>query len=86
MRPRRRRKIHGPYVPDHLRRRAVTGHRADRTGSKEPLDLVKDLKAHGANTVIGLNWDEKGDPKDLNLCLWRHADGSSSAANIILLP
>lgn len=36
----------------------------DRTGSKEPLDLVKDLKAHGANTVIGpLNWDEKGDLK-----------------------
>lgn len=25
----------------------------DRSGSKEPLDLVKDLKAHGADTVIG---------------------------------
>ena len=34
----------------------------DRSGSKEPLDLVKDLKAHGADTVIGpLKWDEKGD-------------------------
>ena len=54
----------------------------DRTGSKEPLDLVKDLKAHGANTVIGpLNWDEKGDLKgfDFGVFQW-HADGSSTAA------
>ena len=54
----------------------------DRTGSKEPLDLVKDLKAHGANTVIGpLNWDEKGDLKGFEFGVFKwHADGSSSAA------
>ena len=48
----------------------------------EPLALVKDLKANGANTVIGpLNWDEKGDPKgfDFGVFQW-HADGSSTAA------
>ena len=49
----------------------------DRTGSKEPLDLVKDLKAHGANTVIGpLNWDEKGDLKGFEFGVFKwHADG-----------
>ena len=54
----------------------------DRSGSKEPLDLVKDLKAHGANTVIGpLNWDEKGDLKGFEFGVFKwHADGSSSAA------
>ena len=54
----------------------------DRTGSKEPLDLVKDLKAHGANTVIGpLNWDEKGDLKGFEFGVFKwHADGSSSVA------
>lgn len=52
------------------------------TGSDEPLALVKDLKANGANTVIGpLNWDEKGDLKgfDFGVFQW-HADGSSTAA------
>ena len=54
----------------------------ERTGSKEPLDLVKDLKAHGANTVIGpLNWDEKGDLKGFEFGVFKwHADGSSSVA------
>ncbi|MHA3804393.1 leucine ABC transporter subunit substrate-binding protein LivK, partial [Enterobacter hormaechei] len=49
---------------------------------KEPLDLVKDLKAHGANTVIGpLNWDEKGDLKGFEFGVFKwHADGSSSVA------
>ena len=54
----------------------------ERTGSDEPLALVKDLKANGANTVIGpLNWDEKGDLKgfDFGVFQW-HADGSSTAA------
>ena len=54
----------------------------ERTGSDEPLALVKDLKANGANTVIGpLNWDEKGDLKgfDFGIFQW-HADGSSTAA------
>lgn len=37
----------------------------ERTGSDEPLALVKDLKANGANTVIGpLNWDEKAILRD----------------------
>ncbi len=40
----------------------------ERTGSDEPLALVKDLKANGANTVIGpLNWDEKAILRDLIL-------------------
>nr|VUD25307.1 leucine-specific binding protein [Salmonella sp. NCTC 7297] len=35
-----------------------------RSASDAPLDLVKDLKANGADTVIGpLKWDEKGDLK-----------------------
>lgn len=54
----------------------------ERTGSDEPLALVKDLEANGANTVIGpLNWDEKGDLKgfDFGVFQW-HADGSSTAA------
>jgi branched-chain amino acid transport system substrate-binding protein len=43
---------------------------------------VKDLKAHGAKTVIGpLNWDEKGDLKGFEFGVFQwHADGSSSAA------
>ena len=54
----------------------------ERTGSDEPLALVKDLKANGANTVIGpLNWDEKGDLKGFEFGVFQwHADGSSSAA------
>ena len=54
----------------------------DRTGSKAPLDLVKDLKAHGADTVIGpLNWDEKGDLKGFEFGVFQwHADGSSTVA------
>jgi branched-chain amino acid transport system substrate-binding protein len=54
----------------------------ERTGSEEPADLIKDLKANGAKTVIGpLNWDEKGDLKgfDFGVFQW-HADGSSSVA------
>lgn len=53
----------------------------DRSGSKEPLDLVKDLKAHGADTVIGpLKWDEKGDLKGFEFGVFQwHADGSSTA-------
>jgi len=54
----------------------------ERTGSKAPLDLIKDLKAHGANTVIGpLNWDEKGDLKGFEFGVFQwHADGSSTVA------
>ena len=48
----------------------------------EPAALAKDLKAHGADTVIGpLNWDEKGDLKGFEFGVFQwHADGSSSAA------
>ena len=48
----------------------------------EPVDLIKDLKAHGANTVIGpLNWDEKGDLKGFEFGVFQwHADGSSTLA------
>ncbi|MGL3818620.1 high-affinity branched-chain amino acid ABC transporter substrate-binding protein LivK [Klebsiella pneumoniae] len=54
----------------------------DRTGSQQPLDLINDLKAHGAKTVIGpLTWDEKGDLKGFEFGVFQwHADGSSSAA------
>ncbi|MDP1103457.1 leucine ABC transporter subunit substrate-binding protein LivK, partial [Klebsiella pneumoniae] len=54
----------------------------DSTGSQQPLVLIKDLKAHGANTVIGpLTWDEKGDMKGFEFGVFQwHAYGSSSAA------
>jgi len=54
----------------------------ERTGSDEPLALVKDLKANGAKTVIGpLNWDDKGDLKGFEFGVFQwHADGSSSVA------
>lgn len=54
----------------------------ERSGSAEPADLVKDLKANGAKTVIGpLNWDEKGDLKGFEFGVFQwHADGSSSVA------
>lgn len=54
----------------------------DRSDSKAPLDLVKDLKANGADTVIGpLKWDEKGDLKGFEFGVFQwHADGSSTAA------
>ncbi|PAM45955.1 leucine ABC transporter subunit substrate-binding protein LivK, partial [Acinetobacter baumannii] len=54
----------------------------DRTGSQQPLDLIKDFTAHGAKTVIGpLTWAEKGDLKGFEFGVFQwHADGSSSAA------
>ncbi|WP_029590608.1 high-affinity branched-chain amino acid ABC transporter substrate-binding protein LivK [Franconibacter pulveris] len=54
----------------------------ERADSREPAELVKDLKAHGANTVIGpLNWDEKGDLKGFEFGVFQwHADGSSTVA------
>ena len=55
----------------------------ERSGSKEPADIIKDLKEHGAQTVIGpLNWDEKGDLKgfDFGVFQW-HADGSSTSVS-----
>ena len=54
----------------------------ERANSREPAELVKDLKAHGANTVIGpLNWDEKGDLKGFEFGVFQwHADGSSTIA------
>ncbi|AFJ45325.1 high-affinity branched-chain amino acid ABC transporter substrate-binding protein LivK [Shimwellia blattae] len=54
----------------------------NRTGSDDPAGLIKDLKAHGAETVIGpLKWDEKGDLKGFEFGVFQwHADGSSSVA------
>jgi len=54
----------------------------DRTGSEDPQALIKDLKEHGAKTVIGpLNWDEKGDLKGFEFGVFQwHADGSSTVA------
>ncbi|MEB7924958.1 high-affinity branched-chain amino acid ABC transporter substrate-binding protein LivK [Atlantibacter hermannii] len=55
----------------------------ERSGSTEPADIIKDLKEHGADTVIGpLNWDEKGDLKgfDFGVFQW-HADGSSTSVS-----
>ena len=54
----------------------------ERTGSRESADLIEDLKANGASTVIGpLNWDEKGDLKGFEFGVFQwHADGSSSVA------
>ncbi|EBO9741465.1 high-affinity branched-chain amino acid ABC transporter substrate-binding protein LivK [Salmonella enterica] len=53
-----------------------------RSASDAPLDLVKDLKANGADTVIGpLKWDEKGDLKGFEFGVFQwHADGSSTVA------
>ncbi|EDY3131510.1 high-affinity branched-chain amino acid ABC transporter substrate-binding protein LivK, partial [Salmonella enterica] len=53
-----------------------------RSASHAPLDLVKDLKANGADTVIGpLKWDEKGDLKGFEFGVFQwHADGSSTVA------
>jgi branched-chain amino acid transport system substrate-binding protein len=54
----------------------------ERTGSEEPEDLSKDLKAKGAKTVMGpLTWDEKGDLKgfEFGVFTW-HADGTASDA------
>ena len=51
----------GPYVWITYAAVQSLAQAMDRTGSQQPLDLIKDLKAHGAKTVIGpLTWDEKG--------------------------
>ncbi len=50
----------GPYVWITYAAVQSLAQAMDRSSSQEPLDLIKDLKAHGAKTVIGpLNWDEK---------------------------
>ena len=60
----------------------------ERTGSDEPLALVKDLKANGANTVIGpLNWDEKGDLKGFDFwCLPVARRRFIHGSQVIILP
>ena len=72
----------GPYVWITYAAVQSLAQAMDRTGSQQPLDLIKDLKAHGAKTVIGpLTWDEKGDLKGFEFGVFQwHADGSSSAA------
>ncbi|MBJ3815645.1 high-affinity branched-chain amino acid ABC transporter substrate-binding protein LivK [Shimwellia pseudoproteus] len=54
----------------------------NRTGSDDPATLIKDLKAQGADTVIGpLSWDDKGDLKGFEFGVFQwHADGSSTVA------
>ena len=74
----------GPYVWITYAAVQSLAQAMERSGSNEPLALVKDLKANGAKTVIGpLNWDEKGDLKgfDFGVFQW-HADGSSTVAQI----
>ncbi|BDH44222.1 Leu/Ile/Val-binding protein [Salmonella enterica subsp. enterica serovar Choleraesuis] len=54
----------------------------ERTGSEDPAALAKDLKAKGADTVMGpLTWDEKGDLKgfEFGVFTW-HANGTSTEA------
>ncbi len=72
----------GPYVWITYAAVQSLAQAMDRTGSQQPLDLIKDLKAHGAKTVIGpLTRDEKGDLKGFEFGVFQwHADGSSSAA------
>ena len=72
----------GPYVWITYAAVQSLAQAMDRTGSQQPLDLINDLKAHGAKTVIGpLTWDEKGDLKGFEFGVFQwHADGSSSAA------
>lgn len=72
----------GPYVWITYAAVQSLAQAMDRTGSQQPLDLIKDLKAHGAKTVIGpLNWDEKGDLKGFEFGVFQwHADGSSTVA------
>ena len=72
----------GPYVWITYAAVQSLAQAMDRSSSQEPLDLIKDLKAHGAKTVIGpLNWDEKGDLKGFEFGVFQwHADGSSSVA------
>ena len=72
----------GPYVWITYAAVQSLAQAMDRAGSQEPLDLIKDLKAHGAKTVIGpLNWDEKGDLKGFEFGVFQwHADGSSTLA------
>ncbi|MBW7981216.1 branched-chain amino acid ABC transporter substrate-binding protein [Enterobacillus tribolii] len=56
----------------------VTG--MERSGSQEPADIVKDLKAKSVDTVMGpLSWDEKGDLKGFEFGIFEwHANGSST--------
>ncbi|KAA8998552.1 branched-chain amino acid ABC transporter substrate-binding protein [Affinibrenneria salicis] len=52
-----------------------------RSGSMDPAELAKDLKAKPVETVMGpLSWDEKGDLKGFEFGVFEwHANGSSSA-------
>ncbi len=54
----------------------------ERTGSTDPIKLADDLKAHGADTVMGpLSWDNKGDLKgfEFGVFTW-HANGTATDA------
>ncbi|EKT59577.1 branched-chain amino acid ABC transporter substrate-binding protein [Providencia burhodogranariea] len=53
----------------------------ERTGSREPEDLAKDLKANPVDTVMGsLSWQPNGDLKGFEFGVFEwHADGTSTA-------
>nr|ELR5039799.1 branched-chain amino acid ABC transporter substrate-binding protein [Providencia stuartii]ELR5081247.1 branched-chain amino acid ABC transporter substrate-binding protein [Providencia stuartii] len=53
----------------------------ERTGSREPEDLAKDLKANPVDTVMGtLTWQPNGDLKGFEFGVFEwHADGTSTA-------
>lgn len=52
----------------------------ERTGSIEPEDLVKDLKANPVDTVMGtLSWQPNGDLKGFEFGVFEwHKDGTST--------
>lgn len=52
----------------------------ERSGSMEPEDIIRDLKAKPVDTVMGpLSWDEKGDLKGFEFGIFQwHADGTST--------
>lgn len=52
----------------------------ERSGGREPEEIVKDLKAKPVDTVMGpLSWDEKGDLKGFEFGVFEwHADGTST--------
>ncbi len=53
----------------------------ERTGSVEPEDLVKDLKANPVETVMGtLSWQPNGDLKGFEFGVFEwHKDGTSTS-------
>ncbi|MBS0848222.1 high-affinity branched-chain amino acid ABC transporter substrate-binding protein LivK [Citrobacter sp. JGM124] len=72
----------GPYVWITYAAVQSLAQALERSDSTDPVELAKDLKEKGADTVIGpLKWDEKGDLKGFEFGVFQwHADGSSTVA------